>query len=536
MSVTNKQTDKYDAIVVGGGHNGLVTAGYLAKAGRKVLVLEKREIVGGAAVTEEFFPGFKFSSLADGAGYLSSEVIDDLNLKDHGYDILPTDPLILSLLPDGNHLTIWHDVNRTVKEIAKFSNEDAEAYPKFIEWMRKITPFISEMNNIIPPDLPDVEFNDLKKLFGFIGPVRGLGWKHITQVIRALPMSVSDLLNEWFESEVVKGAIAASSILNISFGPQEISSTAYTFLNNWAGSNTGLFRSSGQVQGGMGSLTQALAKSAKSFDVEIRTNTEVAEISMQDGKVTGVTLANDEQIAADIVISAADMRTTYLKLVNPYYLDAKFVKHVNNIKHQGTMMRVHFALDRLPEFSGIDGDSEERLSGHVQIAPTVAYIQKAFDPVKYGNYPTQPYLDIQIPTLTDSSLAPEGKHILSVTVKYMPYNLREGNWDELRETIAKLVIDMLSEYAPDFEQCIQEYKVLTPLDMEREYSLPEGNPVHGDMALNQFMWMRPIPGYAQYRGPIDGLYMCSAATHPGGGVTGINGKNAAQIILKDLKS
>ncbi len=534
MSAMNELSNKYDAIVVGGGHNGLVAAGYLAKAGHKVLVLERRALVGGAAVTEEFFPGFKFSSLADDAGYLSSEVVADLNLKQHGFQILPNDSLILSLLPDGNHLTIWQDVNRTIAEIAKFSSEDAEAYPEFVAWMGKISNFVREMNNIIPPDLPDAAMGDLKKLFGFIGPVRGLGWKHIAQVIRLMPMSVADMLDEWFESEELKGAIAASAILNISFGPQEINSTAYTFLNNWAGSNTGLFRSSGQVQGGIGALTQALAKAATSLGVDIQTNTEVSKINMQNGKVNGVTLANGQEISAKVVVSAADMRTTFLKLIDPYYLDAKFLRHVNSIKYRGTMMRVHFALDRLPAFSGLNGDSEQQLSGHVQIAPTVAYIQKAYDPVKYGNYSTQPYLDIQIPTLTDSSLAPEGKHILSVTVKYMPYELRESNWDELRETIAQLVIETLTEYAPEFAECIQQYKALTPLDVEQTYGLPEGNPVHGEMALNQFMWMRPIPGYAQYRGPVDGLYLCSAATHPGGGVTGINGKNAARQILADL--
>jgi len=533
MSVQNNKMKKYDVILVGGGHNGLVAAGYLAKAGRSVLVLEKRKIVGGAAVTEEFFPGFHFSSLADGAGSLSPQIATDLNLSEHGFQTLPTDPLISSLVPDGNHLTIWNDTDRTIEEIAKISPADAEAYPKFVERMGKISRIVAEMNNIIPPDLPDIGFTDLKELTGLLGPVRGLGWKHIAQLVRLLPMSVADLLNEWFESEIVKGAIAASSILNTAFGPQEINSTAYAFLQQWSLSNTGLFRSSGQVQGGMGSLTQALAKSAQSLRATIITNAEVAKINLDGAKVTGVTLANGEQILAETVISATDMRTTFLKLVDPYYLEAKFVDHVKKIKHQGTMARVHFALDRLPNFSGINGDNE-LLSGHIQIAPTVEYLQKASDAVKYGRYSEEPYLDIQIPTLTDPSLAPEGKHILSVTVKYMPYRLRDGNWDELQEKIRKLVVDILSTYAPDFNQCIKHEKIISPLEMEKVYGLPEGSPVHGDMALNQFMWMRPIPGYAQYRGPLDGLYMCSVATHPGGGINGISGKNAARQVLKDL--
>jgi phytoene dehydrogenase-like protein len=401
--------------------------------------------------------------------------------------------------------------------------------------MGKISRFVAEMNNLIPPELPDVGLRDLKQLSGFIGPVRDLGWKHLTQVIRLLPMSVADLFNEWFQSEVLKGAIAASAVLHASAGPWEINGTAYSFLNNWAKSNNGLFRSNGHIKGGMGALTQALASSAQSEGAEILTNTEVTRINMQDGRVTGVTNQNGDQISADIVVSGADARTTFLKLLDPYYLDPKIISHVQSIKYRGTMARVHFALSKLPKFSGINDPSEELLKGHIQVSPTMEYIQRAYDPVKYGSYSQQPYLDMQIPTLTDSSLAPQGKHILSVSVKYMPYELREGSWDEQTEIIGKIVINTLKDYAADFEQSIQKYKVITPLDMEKVYNLPEGNPDHAEMTLSQFMWMRPIPGYAQYRTPMEGLYICSAATHPGGGVTGLSGRNASRQILRDMK-
>ncbi len=533
LSLKAKHAD-YDVILVGAGHNGLVTAAYLARAGRKVLVLERRESVGGTAVTEELVPGYRFSTLADGAGYFSPDIISDLNLRQHGLEILSSDPLIFAPQPDGTHLTIWHDTDRSAQEIAKHSASDGENYPSFIDQMGKFSQVIAGLKNMTPPDLPEVGIRDMMELLNIAAPVRGLGRKNIAQVIRVIPMSVADLLNEWFESDKVKGAIAASAVKDISWGPQE-AGTAYMLLYNWSGSNNGLFRSGGQVKGGMGFLTQALADAAKSFGAEILTNSEVTKIITQDGQATGVEMANGDQISAAAVVSAADMRTTFLKLVDPYYLNQKFVNHVQNIKYRGTMARVHLALSKLPTFTAANGDREQLLSGHVQIAPSMTYLQKAFDPVKYGHYSDRPYLDIQIPTLTDSSLAPEGKHVMSVTVKYMPYHLRQGDWNELRDNLGQLVIDTITEYAPGFSQCIEHIHVITPLDMESIYYLPQGNLAHGEMTLDQFLWMRPVPGYAQYRAPVESLYLCSAATHPGGGVTGINGRNAAHQIIKDWK-
>lgn len=528
---TRAKQSHYDVIVIGGGHNGLVAAAYLAKARRKVLVLEKREMVGGIAVTEEFFRGCKFSSLTDEAGYLSAAVISDLNLARHGLQILATDaPLIFSPQPDGRQLTIWHDVDQTVYEIAKFSWADSDAYPRFIKMMSKISRIVAALNNMTPPDVPDVGLGDMMAMLKLARPVLRLGWKDITQVMRVIALPISDLLDEWFESDIVKGAIGASALNHMSWGPQE-AGTAYAFLCNWSGSNNGLFRSSAQARGGMGSLTQALANAARSFGVEILTHSEVTHIITQNGRATGLALANGDQLSSAVIVSAADMRTTFLKLVGPDCLDEMFVKHVQNIKYRGTMARVHFVLNKLPVFTALNGHAPQHLGGHIQLAPTLTYIQKAFDPVKYGRYSERPYLDIQIPTLADSSLAPDGKHIMSVTVKYMPYHLRQGNWDELRDALGQLVKETITAYAPDFPQCVRQCRAITPLDMETIYSLPEGNLVHGEMSLDRFLWMRPIPGYAQYRTPLDGLYLCSAATHPGGGVTGINGKNAAREIL-----
>ncbi len=534
LSTKAEQAD-YDVIVVGGGHNGLVAAAYLAKAGRKVLLLEKRETVGGMAVSEELFPGYKFSSLADGAGYLSSYVMADLNLAQHGLRILPADPLIFSPQPDDNYLAIWHDTQRTVQEIAKFSQADAEAYPRFIDKMGSFSQVVAGLKNMTPPDLPELGIGDMMALLNIANPVRNLGRKNIAQVIRVLPMSVADLLHEWFESDVVKGAIAASAVKDISWGPRE-AGTAYMLLYNWSGSNNGLFRSSGQVKGGMGALSRAIAKAAEEFGAEIVTGAEVVKIVTHDDRANAVKLVNGDEISAASVVAAVDMRTTFLRLVDPYYLDRSFVRHVQNIKYRGTAARVHFALNRLPSFTAVSaGDAKTILSGNIQITPTMTYLQKAYDPVKYGQYSERPYLDIQIPTLIDPSLAPEGKHAMSVTAKYMPYSLREGDWSDLREMVGQLVIDIISEYAPDFADCVQHVTVITPLDMETDYGLPEGNMSHGEMTLDQFLWMRPVPGFAQYRAPVSDLYLCSAATHPGGGISGINGKNAAREILKDWK-
>jgi len=531
LSLKAKHAD-YDVIVIGAGHNGLVAAGYLSKAGRKVLVLERKNMIGGSAVTEELQTGCKFSTLDDGAGYLSSEIISDLNLHQYGLEILPSDPLIFAPQPDGTQLTIWHDIERTAQEIANHSASDAENYPIFIDQMDGFSKVITGLKNMTPPDLPEVGIRDMMELLNIVTPVRSLGRKNIAQVIRVMPMSVADLLNEWFESDTVKGAIAASAVKDISWGPQE-AGTAYMLLYNWSGANNGLFRSGGQVKGGMGSLTGALADAATSFGAEILTNCPVAKIIIQDGQTKGVEMSNGDQLTSAAVVSAVDMRTTFLELVDPYFLNQRFVKHVQNIKYRGTMARVHFVLNKLPEFTAANGSGSQLLSGHVQIAPTMTYLQKAYDPVKYGNYSQDPYLDIHIPTLTDATLASEGKHLMSVTVKYMPYLLREGDWDELRETLGQLVIDTISEYAPGFSQCIDNVHILTPLDMEIDYFLPEGNLSHGEMTLDQFLWMRPVPGYGQYRAPVGNLYLCSAATHPGGGVTGVNGKNAAREIIKD---
>jgi phytoene dehydrogenase-like protein len=522
---------KSDVIVIGGGVNGLIAAAYLAKSGKKTRLFEKKDQVGGTALSEAFFPGHTFSSLVDGSGYISPRVYSDLKLKQHGLEIVASDAIVYSLQPDGNNLLITHDIEETAREIANFSKPDAEAYPKFIERLRLITDVVEELLHITPPDLPDFGIGTLFNFLPMLKPARKIGRKEFGHVMRVMPMPVADLLNEWFESEEVKGAIAASAMLNRSWGPQE-AGTGYSFLYNWASSNNGYFRSSGNVLGGMGALANALANAAKALGVEINTNAEVSKIVREEGAATGIELVNGDIYEANIIVSAANMNTTFLKLVDPYYLDQSFVKAVKNIKYRGTTARVHFVLKELPQFNGVNGNAESVLSGHVQISPTMTYLQKAFDPVKYGRYSEEPYLDIHFPTITDPSLSSDASHHMSVTVKYMPYHLREKDWKKVENEIGKLVVKVVSEYAPGFKKLIKQQKIISPLELEQEYDLPEGNYVHGEMTLDQFMWMRPVPGYGQYRSPVKNLYLCGAATHPGGGITGINGRNAAREILR----
>ncbi len=520
----------YDVIVIGAGHNGLVTAAYLAKAGRRVLVLEGRDRVGGAAVTEEVFPGFRFSACADGSGYLCREVQRDLR---PAVEILSSDPVVFSPQPDGSSLTIWRDPAKTATEIARFSVLDAERYPAFVELLGKIAAVVGGLARVEPPDIPEVGLRDLLGLRPLAGPVRRLGRKHVNDLLRVLPMPVADLLDEWFESDVVKGAIAANGVRDLTWGPKE-SGTAYALLYNWALSEPGCFRSTGVVKGGIGALSEALADSARSFGAEIRTGSKVLGIATEQGRAIGVRVAEDGTLRAPVIVSNADPRTTFFELLDPYDLSAKVVRHVRNIKYRGSAARVLLALSDLPEFTALAGeDPTGRLRGPIQIAPTLTYLQRAYDHVKYGEYAQHPYLDVLIPTLLDPDLAPEERHVMSITAKYAPYHLRNGDWNAKREEFGDIVVDTLAEYAPKIKEAILHRRVLTPPDLESAYGLPEGNPSHGEMTLDQFFHMRPIPGFAQYRSPVAGLYLCGAGCHPGGGVTGIPGYNAARAILAD---
>jgi len=523
-------SQKHDAIVIGAGPNGLVAATYLARAGKRVLVLERKECVGGVAVTEELIPGFHFSACTDAlGGYLAPEISSDLGIAG-SLEVVAADPLVASPQPDGTCLRIWRDTARTAAEIEPYSAADAARYPEFLDYMAGLARLVHGLMRITPPDLPDTTGRDLMSILGVAKPLRAVGRKQLAEFGRVLPMTAADLLNEWFESPVLKGAIAANGVRSMTWGPQE-AGTAYLLLHRWAASGEGLLRSGGLVKGGIGKLTEALADAARGDGCEIRTGVSVESVVLDSGRATGVTLADGGVESADVVVSSADPRTTFFNLVDPAQLRASFVQYARHIKYRGSAARVHLALSQAPSFRGVDADGTPGMAGHIQIAPTLNYLQRAYDPIKYGDMSERPYLDISIPSLVDPSLAPAGQHTLSATVQYAPYRI-EGGWDAgNRSRLLDTVLATLEEYAPGIGETVLESVVFTPVDLESRYGLPEGNLHHGEMTLDQLVYMRPLPGCARYSTPIEGLYLCGAGSHPGGCVTGLPGSNAARQIL-----
>lgn len=522
--------DRFEVIVVGAGHNGLVTAAYLAKAGRRVLVLERRDIVGGIAVTEELIPGYRFSTCVDAmSSYLAPQIAGDLGLIASGLETVDFDPLAFSPQPDGSCLRIWRDTARTAAEIERYSSADAKSYMKFVDLMQRLAGVLRELLGATPADIPDVTRSDLIGMLGLIGPLRRLGRKNIPELARVLPMTAADLLDEWFESGVVKGAIAASGVRAITWGPRE-AGTAYMLLHRWAYSETGLFRSGTLVRGGAGKLTETLATAARQAGAEIRTRAPVASIDQENDRAIGVTLENGDSIGAGMVVSSASPRTTFLQLLDPAHMSASMAQHVRNIKYRGSTARVHLALSAPPQINGIAED-ELRAGGHVQLAPTIDYLQRAYDQAKYGRLSEHPYLDISVPSATDATVAPAGHHTMSIAVQYAPYHL-DGGWNDTAQTeLLQTVLATLREYAPGVGETIVDSCVLTPADLEDRFDLPEGNLHHGEMTLDQLLFMRPIPGSARYRTPVDNLYLCGSGSHPGGVLTGLPGRNAARQIL-----
>jgi len=528
----------YDAIIIGAGHNGLVTAGYLARAGLRVLVLETRGVVGGACVTEEIFPGFKFSTTSYLCSLLQEKVIRDLELERFGYQVYPKDPAFFSPFPDGRYLLMWSDTRKTCEEIAKFSPHDAEAYPRYEDHIDRLARFIEPLLLRTPPSLVPRGFDDWRSLASLGLELNRMPKEERVGHLRILTQSVKDFLDPWFESDQLKTALATDGVIGTKGGPCT-PGTAYVLMHHCMGGVGGKRGLWGFVRGGMGGITQAMAESARSRGAEIRTEARVEKVLIQDGSAGGIVLEGGEEIRARIVVSGADPRRTFLKLVEAGHLDTEFLRSVKAFKSEGVSMKINLALDGLPGFKCLPGS---QLAPHhkttIHICPTLEYIERAFDDSKYGRPSRQPMLEITIPTTYDPSLAPPGKHVANIFLQYTPYTLSPevaANWHALKESYADSVLDLIEEYAPGFKELVLHRHVLSPLDLEEQYGLTGGNIFQGEMGTDQLYFLRPVPGWAQYRTPIRGLYLCGSGTHPGGGVTGAPGHNAAREILRDWR-
>jgi len=523
-------SETYDAIVIGGGHNGLVTAAYLARAGKKVLVLERRHVLGGAAVTEEVFPGFRFSVCSYVVSLLRPEIIRELDLPRHGLEILPLDGTFTPM-PSGDHLWRMGDHARTRREIYRHSPTDAEAYDEYAKAMVEMARFVKPILSMVPPDPFSLDLPGFSRLFDLGNRFRALSRTNQHNLVQLMTMSAADMLDQWFETDVLKATMSASGIIGTFLGVRS-PGTAYVLLHHYMGEIDGAFRSWGFSRGGTGAISLAIAGAAREAGVEIRTEAAVAQIKTKHGNATGVVLASGEEIGARLVVSSADPRVTFRKLCEPGDLPADFLADVDRFKYRGSSGKVNLALDGLPDFKCLPGEGAH-LRGAISISPSVEYMERAYDDAKYGDFSRRPYIDMVIPSLTDPSVAPPGKHVLSCFVQYAPYKLREGTWDEKREAFGDTVVDTISEYAPNLKSLIRHRQVLTPLDLEREWSLSEGNIFQGELSLEQLFFLRPVAGWARYRTPLGRLYMCGSATHPGGGIMGAPGRIAALEILKD---
>ena len=523
----------HDIIIIGGGHNGLVAACYLAKAGFKTLVLERRGIVGGILVTEEIHPGFRCSTVAHSAGPLLPQVLKDLQLEHYGLEIIK--PAVKVFAPDqnGNSLCIYNDAGRTACELETISAHDALSYPQFERSFKRIGRVLAPLLSMTPPTIENPTTSELWNL-GKLGlSFRGLGKKDSFRLLRWGPMAVADLVAEWFESELLRATVAARGIFGAFAGPWS-AGTSLGLL--WQAAVDGhAVGPTSFVKGGMGALSEALAKAARAVGAEIRTRAEVAGIQIGEAKATAVVLSSGEVISARAIVSSADPRTTFLQLIDPIELEPNFLTKIRNYRSLGSVAKVNLALSALPAFNGVGGvNAAEKLAGRIHIGPNIDYLELAFDAAKYGDFSPHPHLDITIPSLTDSALAPQGAHVMSIHAQFAPYKVKSGDWDTRRDELGDAVVNTLADYAPNLRELIVARQVITPLDLEREYGLSGGHIFHGEQSLDQFFVFRPLIGCAQYRTPIKGLYLCGAGTHPGGGVTGGPGANAGRDIMKDI--
>ncbi len=527
----------YDAVIIGAGHNGLACAAYLARAGQSVVVLERRDVVGGATVTEEHYPGFKYSACSYVVSLLRPQVISELDLPRHGLEILPLDGT-LTPLPNDDYIMRWHDSSETRRELERHSLADAHAYAEFGNLLYHLAHAVRPILSIAPPDPTSFKPSQLRRLLD-VGRRFGSSREHLYDLAKLMTMSSADFVESWFETEGLRATLSASGIIGTCLGPRTPSS-AYVMLHHYMGELDGQFRAWGFPRGGMSGVAEAFAGAARAAGVEIRTEASVAEILIERGRAQGVVLEDGDEIRARTVVSGVDPKLTFERLMAAEHLDPEFREQIARYKIRGSSGKVNLALDTLPDFtclrkskSWTGYSTEAHLKGSISISPSIDYLERAYDDAKYGRFSRRPYMDILIPSLIDPSMAPPGKHVMSIFVQYAPYELAEGTWNEQRDAFGDAVVDTLAEYAPNLKDIILHRQVLSPWDLEQRYGLTQGNIFHGELTLEQLFFLRPAAGWADYQTPIKQLYLCGSGTHPGGGVMAAPGRLAAQRILAD---
>ena len=519
-----------DVIVIGGGVNGLTCAAYLARAGLKPLVLERHDHIGGSAQTTEIAPGFRAPTLAHSTGPLRGDVVDDLQLAGHGLEFLSGDLAVTALGADGRALTIYEDARRTAKALATWSGRDAATWPAFVASLAAVGRVISTLYTSTPPPVDNPSGRDLWSLLRTLRAFRGLAKPDAYRLLRWGPMAVADLVGESFESERLRAVVAADGIFGTRLGPWSAGSGLVLLLR--AANEAAAPARSWFVRGGPGTIAAALEKALRKAGGEIRTGASVARVVVLDSRARGVVLTDGSELSGRAVISAVDPQQTFLRLCDPIDLAPEFLWRMRNYRAHGTVAKLNLALSALPSFSGLE---REALSSRIRICPDLDYLERAFDHSKYGRYSPEPYIELTIPSLLDPSLVSNGGHVVSAYVQFAPYRLRGRSWDEERDNLARTAIETIERHAPGLRSLIVAQQIVTPLDLERIYGLTGGHIFHGELALDQMLTMRPLLGWGQYRTPIHDLYLCGSGTHPGTGLTGGSGANAAREVLRALK-
>jgi phytoene dehydrogenase-like protein len=524
------QSREYDAIVVGGGHNGLVNGAYLAKAGLKTLILERRHLVGGAAITEELVPGFHFTTFSYALSLLRPDIIHELDLVKHGFMPILM-PSSFAPMQNGDYLLLGPDQDANVQEIRRHSRHDADAYERYEHDMERVCQAVKPLFDKAPPNIFGKSPDDLQEVADLASHLRGVEPKVMHDLVRLLTGSAADFLDDYFESDILKGYLASSGIIGTRVGPMSQGS-GLVLLYHSMGEHDGHFGAWAFHKGGNGGFTQVLARAAQAYGAEIKLESPVEAVLTKDGRATGVALADGTELSADVVVSALDPRRTFLELVDPRELPSELVENINRFRFQGTSAKVNFALDGLPPFPALAGRSDP-FSGFVNMGPSLEYLERAFDDAKYGWYSSMPYIDGAVQSVVDPDMAPPGKHVMSCFIQYAPYHLKGGDWDNERDKFADTVQATLESFFPGFGDLVLHREIVTPLDIERVVGLSEGNIFAGEFFAPQMYFFRPAPGWSQYRTPIDGYYQCGSGTHPGGCVIGAPGKLASQRILRD---